>query len=135
MRDRRHGGLGESAGRGRPVLGELRQRLPATPELTPAGLLVATGIAVPPGVLSAAHRDTLTADVGGPVGVGGVLSATAVPDPGVGRERPVLSGEIPSPINVPAVGWRRPRRPLAQAAGAQPVREAAPGPSVARHPV
>ena len=66
------GDLGESSSTGRPVLEDFRQRIPATLELTLASLLVALGIGVPFGVLSAVHRDTVLDHVSRLLGVGGV---------------------------------------------------------------
>ncbi len=53
MRDLLHGDLGTSIGTKRPVLEELRTRLPATLELLTTGMLLAVIIGVPMGVLSA----------------------------------------------------------------------------------
>ena len=53
-----HGDLGESYRSGRPVLGELRARFPATLALAVAALVVGLVIAVPLAVVSAAARDT-----------------------------------------------------------------------------
>jgi len=63
------------------------------------------------------------------------LSAVPVPDPTVRRERLRLSGEVPSPIDIPAGCRLRGRCPLAQAVGAEPVtlREVAPRHRVACH--
>ncbi len=64
-----------------------------------------------------------------------LLSAIPVPDPTVARERLVLAGEVPSPIDVPAGCRLRGRCPLAQPVCAEPValREVAPGHRVACH--
>ena len=64
-----------------------------------------------------------------------LLSAIPVPDPDVRRERLVLAGEVPSPIDVPAGCRLRGRCPLAQPVCAEPValREVAPGHRVACH--
>jgi len=40
-----------------------------------------------------------------------LLSAIAIPDPGVSKGRPILSGEVPSPINIPAGCAFHPRCP------------------------
>ena len=52
-----HGNLGVSLGTGQPVLAEIAARLPASAELTLAGLLIAVLIAVPLGVLAALRQD------------------------------------------------------------------------------
>ena len=64
-----------------------------------------------------------------------LLSAIPVPDPDAKRERLVLSGEIPSPIDIPPGCRLRGRCPLAQPVCAEPVplRETAPGHLVACH--
>jgi len=64
-----------------------------------------------------------------------LLSAIPVPDPDAKRERLVLSGEVPSPIDIPAGCRLRTRCPLAAAVCAEPVtlREVAPGHLVACH--
>ena len=64
-----------------------------------------------------------------------LLSAVPVPDPTVRRERLRLSGEVPSPIDIPAGCRLRGRCPLAQAVCAEPVtlREVAPRHRVACH--
>ena len=58
-----------------------------------------------------------------------------VPDPDAKRDPFVLSGEIPSPIDIPAGCRLRNRCPLAQPVCAQPVpyREVAPGHFAACH--
>ncbi|MGR3795763.1 ABC transporter permease [Vannielia sp. SX4] len=53
LRDLLHGDLGNSLSTGRPVLTELMSRLPASLELTLAGLLLSMAIAIPLGVLAA----------------------------------------------------------------------------------
>ena len=64
-----------------------------------------------------------------------LLSAVPVPDPTIRRERLRLSGEVPSPIDIPAGCRLRGRCPLAQAVCAEPVtlREVAPRHRVACH--
>ena len=64
-----------------------------------------------------------------------LLSAVPVPDPTVRRGHLRLSGEVPSPIDIPAGCRLRGRCPLAQAVCAQPVtlREVAPRHLVACH--
>jgi len=64
-----------------------------------------------------------------------LLSAIPVPDPGIRRERLVLSGEVPSPIDIPGGCRLRGRCPLAQPVCAEPVtlREVAPQHRVACH--
>jgi dipeptide transport system permease protein len=54
-----HGNLGNSLTTGRPVLTELRTRLPASAELTLLGLLVSVIIAVPLGILAATRPNSL----------------------------------------------------------------------------
>jgi peptide/nickel transport system permease protein len=53
VRDLAHGNLGDSLSTGQPVVAELVSRLPASLEMTLAGLLFATVIALPLGVLAA----------------------------------------------------------------------------------
>jgi oligopeptide/dipeptide ABC transporter ATP-binding protein len=64
-----------------------------------------------------------------------LLSAIPVPDPDARRERLVLAGEVPSPIDVPTGCRLRTRCPLAQPVCAEPVtlREVAPAHLVACH--
>jgi oligopeptide/dipeptide ABC transporter ATP-binding protein len=64
-----------------------------------------------------------------------LLSAVPIPDPEAHRERLVLAGEVPSPIDVPAGCRLRGRCPFAQAVCAEPVslREVAPDHFVACH--
>ena len=64
-----------------------------------------------------------------------LLSAIPVPDPDARRERLVLAGEVPSPIDVPTGCRLRFRCPLAQPVCAEPValREVAPRHLVACH--
>ena len=53
LRDLAKGNLGNSLSTGQPVLTEIRQRLPASLELTLCGLLLAVVVAIPLGVLAA----------------------------------------------------------------------------------
>jgi peptide/nickel transport system permease protein len=53
LKDLARGDLGNSLSTGQPVLTEIRTRLPASLELTLAGLLLALAVAVPLGVLAA----------------------------------------------------------------------------------
>ena len=64
-----------------------------------------------------------------------LLAAVPVPDPQARRDAFVLSGEIPSPIDIPAGCRLRMRCPLAQPVCAEPVpyREVAPGHFAACH--
>jgi peptide/nickel transport system ATP-binding protein len=64
-----------------------------------------------------------------------LLSAVPVPDPDARRQRLVLAGEVPSPIDIPRGCRLRGRCPLAQPVCAEPVtlREVAPGHRVACH--
>ncbi len=64
-----------------------------------------------------------------------LLSAIPVPDPDARRERLVLAGEVPSPIDIPGGCRLRTRCPLAQPVCAEPVplRTVAPGHRVACH--
>ncbi len=59
-----HFNLGMSLHSQRPIVELLMQRFPATVELTLAGLLVATGIAFPLGILAAVRKDTLWDHIG-----------------------------------------------------------------------
>ena len=54
-----HGNLGTSLTTGQPVLTELRNRLPASAELTLLGLIVSIVIAVPLGILAATRPNSL----------------------------------------------------------------------------
>src|SRR5580658_6903408 len=54
-----HGNLGTSLTTGQPVASELRNRLPASAELTLLGLLVSIVIAVPLGILAATRPNSL----------------------------------------------------------------------------
>ncbi len=56
--DLAHGNLGVSLNTGQPVLTEIASRLPASAELTLAGLLIAMAVAVPLGVLAALKQDS-----------------------------------------------------------------------------
>jgi len=64
-----------------------------------------------------------------------LLTAVPIPDPDAARQRFVLAGEIPSPINIDRGCRLRSRCPLAQPVCAEPVpeREVAPGHVVACH--
>ncbi len=64
-----------------------------------------------------------------------LLAAVPVPDPDAPRDPFVLSGEIPSPIDIPAGCRLRARCPMAQPVCAEPVpwREVAPGHFAACH--
>ena len=64
-----------------------------------------------------------------------LLSAIPIPDPEVKRERVILSGEVPSPIDIPSGCRLRTRCPLAQPICRTPVslREVSPGHHVACH--
>src|SRR5947207_6290870 len=48
-----HGNLGESLTTGQPVVAEIRNRLPASAELTLLGLIVSVAIAIPLGIFAA----------------------------------------------------------------------------------
>ena len=54
--DLAHGNLGNSLSTGRPVVTELKSRLPASAELTLAGLILALAIALPLGILAAVRQ-------------------------------------------------------------------------------
>src|SRR2546421_9283816 len=54
-----HGDFGNSLTTGQPVATEIRNRLPASAELTLLGLLVAMGVAVPLGILAATRPGSL----------------------------------------------------------------------------
>jgi peptide/nickel transport system permease protein len=56
VKDLAHGELGTSLTTGQPVLTELRNRLPASAELTLVGLILAMGIAIPLGILAAVRQ-------------------------------------------------------------------------------
>jgi oligopeptide/dipeptide ABC transporter ATP-binding protein len=64
-----------------------------------------------------------------------LLSCIPVPDPDVVSPRVPLAGEVPSPVDIPAGCRLRARCPLAQPVCAEPVpvREVAPGHTVACH--
>lgn len=51
-----HGNFGQSLWTGRPVIDDLLSRLPATMEIAIGGFLISIVIAIPLGILSAAHR-------------------------------------------------------------------------------
>jgi peptide/nickel transport system permease protein len=70
------GDLGESQSTGRPVLTDLLQRVPATLELTLASLIIALGIGIPLGVVSAVRRDGWLDHLSRLLGVGGVAMPT-----------------------------------------------------------
>ncbi len=57
--DLAHGNLGNSLTTGQPVATELRNRLPASAELTLLGLIVSILIAVPLGILAATRPNSL----------------------------------------------------------------------------
>jgi dipeptide transport system permease protein len=57
--DLAHGNLGNSLTTGQPVVTELRNRLPASAELTLLGLIVSIVIAVPLGILAATRPNSL----------------------------------------------------------------------------
>ncbi len=57
--DLAHGNLGNSLTTGQPVVSELRNRLPASAELTLLGLIVSIIIAVPLGILAATKPNSL----------------------------------------------------------------------------
>jgi len=58
LKDLARGNLGNSLTTGQPVVTEIRQRLPASLELTLCGLLIAVVVAVPLGVLAATRPGT-----------------------------------------------------------------------------
>src|SRR5271168_4745945 len=57
--DLAHGNLGTSLTTGQPVVSELRNRLPASAELTLLGLIVSIIIAVPLGILAATKPNSI----------------------------------------------------------------------------
>src|SRR3989454_2057108 len=59
VRDLAHGDLGASLTTGQPVATEIRNRLPASAELTLLGLMVSMAIAVPLGILAATNPGSL----------------------------------------------------------------------------
>lgn len=67
-----HGDFGRSWTTGQPVLLDLKQRLPATLELTIAAMVIAIFIGVPLGVVSAVRRDSAVDHVARIIGVGGI---------------------------------------------------------------
>ncbi len=54
--DLAHGNLGNSLSTGRPVVAEIKSRLPASAELTLAGLILSLAIALPLGILAAVKQ-------------------------------------------------------------------------------
>src|SRR3954471_5188531 len=54
-----HGNLGESLTTGQPVVTEIRNRLPASAELTLLGLIVSVAIALPLGIFAATNPNSL----------------------------------------------------------------------------
>jgi dipeptide transport system permease protein len=67
-----HGNLGTSLTTGQPVSAELRNRLPASAELTLLGLLVSIVIAVPLGILAATKPNSLVDHTCRVIATGGV---------------------------------------------------------------
>src|SRR5712675_1935991 len=59
VNDLAHGNLGDSLTTGQPVVTEIRNRLPASAELTLLGLLVSMAIAIPLGILAATRPGSL----------------------------------------------------------------------------
>src|SRR5919198_187847 len=70
------GDFGESATTGRPVLEDFRQRVPATPELTLASMVLAVALGIPLGVFAAVRRDGPVDHLSRLLGVGGVAMPT-----------------------------------------------------------
>jgi len=56
VKDLGKGDLGTSLSTGQPVISDIRTRLPASAELTLAGLILAIGVAVPLGILAAVRQ-------------------------------------------------------------------------------
>ena len=59
MLDLLHGDLGESYKSGRPVFSEIMSRFPATLELSFWGMILAVGVAIPVGIISATRQYSL----------------------------------------------------------------------------
>jgi dipeptide transport system permease protein len=72
VRDLAHGDLGSSLTTGQPVVAEIRNRLPASAELTLLGLIVSMAIAVPLGILAATRPGSLVDHVCRVVATAGV---------------------------------------------------------------
>jgi dipeptide transport system permease protein len=72
VRDLAHGDLGASLTTGQPVVSEIRNRLPASAELTLLGLIVSMAIAVPLGILAATRPGSLVDHVCRVVATAGV---------------------------------------------------------------
>jgi peptide/nickel transport system permease protein len=72
VRDLAHGDLGSSLTTGQPVVTEIRNRLPASAELTLLGLIVSMVIAVPLGILAATRPGSLVDHVCRVVATAGV---------------------------------------------------------------
>jgi peptide/nickel transport system permease protein len=72
VRDLAHGDLGSSLTTGQPVVSEIRNRLPASAELTLLGLIVSMAIAVPLGILAATRPGSLVDHVCRVVATAGV---------------------------------------------------------------
>ena len=110
VRDLFRGDLGNSLSTGQPVLAELATRLPASLELTLAGLLFATAVAIPLGIMAATRpgswidhlcRIVTTAGVSLPTFFTGLLLAYVfyyllgwAPSP-IGRLDPIYSSPDP----------------------------------------
>ena len=72
LKDLVHGDLGYAYRTRRPVLEDLKQRIPATFELTLLGLILAIAIGIPLGVQSAVKKDTWLDHIVRVISVGGV---------------------------------------------------------------